>query len=244
MTSTINSSLSQALGWVLLSKESNAGAGISSRTLRKITPAGTLALIEPVAQGAPVCAVFPGYTGDAMTHKAFINAAIQNGIGVLCVTPAWESSTRLMREKTEDLYRTFLAGPARLKRLRYIRGVSFGSHLALAWLSLHGNYITKTAFVTPCSAGQLTFAAIKMKLDVRHDDQDHKTIPLPNNNLAVRILPLPDDEIVPATDPVFLGLSTNTKILPIAHGDHLTAGEEPETSRDLAAWFGESNETR
>jgi len=174
-----------------------------------------------------------------VSHVAFIRAALDAGIGVVCVTPKWGNSTQRIRQNVEALFTGLSAGPLRPSDIRYVRAVSFGAYLALPWLHQLANSVEKVAFVTPCSAEHLTHAAEQMKIDLRHDDHAFRALE-PGQSLSVRVLALERDAVVPKTDPVFLAISSKTERRLIAHGDHFTAGEQPEASAELARWFAET----
>ena len=56
--------------------------------------------------------------------------------------------------------------------------------------------------------------------------------------IEVRLFVLEKDLVVPQIDPLFMSLSTSTKVATLSHDDHFSAGDLPEASVNVAKWFG------
>lgn len=194
------------------------------------TEAGRLTLIAPPKSLGWV-ANFPGYTGDATTHEAFIGECLAQGLGVICVDPKMSTRTSEMIEASRSLLRT--AQPL-LGTLVGIRGVSFGASLSLPWIEAP-QATRRVAWVTPCSPTHLESAASKMRLAVTNDSELSEAHPLA---AQVQILELSKDEVVPTTDNLFKSQS-GAATRPFEAPNHFVAGEAPAASIDLARWFAE-----
>lgn len=196
---------------------------------------GSITVLKP-SLGCPLCLVFPGYTGDALSHTRFITAALEEGIGVVCVTPRWSSSTKSMCDDTEKLLQVFTKKHPDLSKIHFLRAVSFGAYLSLCWLRELQSSIQRIAFITPCSASQLELASKQMNIIFKNDTSSLQlTI---QRQIEVHLLVLENDLMVPKIDPLFTSLSTSTKVETANHNDHFSAGDLQEASANVAKWFG------
>jgi hypothetical protein len=97
---------------------------------QKSSPSGIIAVFE----GSKYIANFPGYTGNALTHLNFIQAATIANLGIICVTPKWSDSVDDMTSRVGDLFR--LLNERGLFNISFVRGVSFGAQLSRLWISV------------------------------------------------------------------------------------------------------------
>lgn len=211
----------------------------AKHVLESELPQGTLVFAEANQPQTPIAAIFPGYTGNAWTHEAFIKAAIAEGISCVSVTPNWASTTYDIQQNVKALLAQLNAVPELWNRIRFIRGVSYGAQLSLNLLKEIPTQIEKIAWVTPCSDRQISQAAKLMNLSLTDNSQSPET--MPSCKSSIRIISLQSDTIVPHTDAQFLKISQSTETMSITHHDHFTAGDTAEGALNIALWFGGKN---
>jgi hypothetical protein len=211
---------------------------LAAEGLRFTSEAGSLTYLNPKAPPTirSYCIAFPGYTGDALSHVAFNRTALELGLSVLCVNPRWGNSTHRIRAHTTALLDEAQRLGIDEDQPFFVRGVSFGCDLSLAWLEDRHRNPTKIAWITPCSAAHLEHAGKMMGLDVRNDARDlsHKV------STPIWIQELVQDAIVPNIDPAFLGASPSHRSTTLTGADHFEAGNLPDASIQIAHWFKES----
>jgi hypothetical protein len=117
----------------------------------------------------------------------------------------------------------------------FVRGVSFGCDLSLAWITEWSQRPRKIAWITPCSAAQLEYAGSAMRTPVRNDAAPIHL----RTNVPVWVQALANDSVVPKVDTDFLSVSENTKLSFLEGADHFQAGELPDASIEVARWIQE-----
>jgi hypothetical protein len=194
---------------------------------------GTVGIQHPNIPDKGFILVLPGYTGDALSHANFIEAAVAKGFGIVAVTPLWAKSVSLnisrAREAIQDI-----GDSISLQSVRIVRANSFGVYLTTNLLDLLPNVGT-AIFITPCSGNQLYQARTALGLDVTMDFRD-----VPRGKLRKSIVYLVnDDSIVPSLDPYFRDVMGNATITVIA-GDHFTVSEQQACCIDALNWVEEN----
>ena len=192
---------------------------------------GRIAIFFPKNKNCDFCLNFPGYTGDSSTHNTFIKYAITNNIGVICVNVIYGESVRQMRENSEILLNDLESNGFQTKKIKFIRGTSFGYYLSLPWIKKTNDTLEKIAFITPCHGKQLPYAAKKMGATVYFDDKFEN---VSMDNIKKRIIVLENDEMIPSGHEVF---ERNEKTIIIQNCDHFSAGDTVEATVDIVDWF-------
>lgn len=209
----------------------------STRVLYSEFPQGRLHYVSPSqSDKAPLCLIFPGFTGDAWSHQDFISLACKYGIACLCITPQWEPSTEAIIENITVLASNMKGDQHILNRFHYIRGVSYGAFLSLVWLSYLDAPIKKISWITPCSNRQIKDAAKLMGTPLQATD--NYPIKIKNISPEVKILTINNDQIIPNLDPMFTEVFVNTSLHQIRYDDHFSAGDTTSATTEVVQWLG------